>query len=169
MQKQCWAAVGLWAVTKGRHKAMTSASPKRPFSSGSLKTDGNQSSHSGRDVAAFTAWPVWCCYICALEKNQVPLFFSDWKKMMPTLPWSVCGVCKCAFSVCFFLSCCAINSGECYCLSYFMCHWLPQSLMKNVHCICKQSLFMAAFLLVSTFSLSSPPSKDLSSAHPAML
>lgn len=98
-----------------------------------------------------------CNYSLAIEKT------------MPTLPWSVCGVCMCAFSVCYFLSCCAINSGECYCLSYFMCHWLPQSLMKNVHCICKQSLFVPAFLLVSTFSLFSPPSKDLSSPHPAML
>lgn len=36
-----------------------------------------------------------------------------------------------------FLSCSSINSEECCCLSYFMCHWLPHSL-QNVACVWTQ-------------------------------
>lgn len=78
--------------------------------------------------------------------------------MMPALPWSVCGVA--AFSIFLLLSCSAINSGECCCLSYFMCHWLPQSVV-NVHGVYKASsclllhlfpLHLSASLLSNMFS-----------------
>lgn len=61
-------------------------------------------------------------YMCILKIGRNSSLADE--KMMPTLPWSVRGVA--AFSIFLFLSCSAINSGECCCLSYFMCHWLPQ-------------------------------------------
>lgn len=55
-----------------------------------------------------------------------------------TLPWSICGVD--AFSIFpLFIGLRERKREECGCLSYFMCHWLPQSVVKNVLCVCKAS------------------------------
>lgn len=60
--------------------------------------------------------------------------FSEWKNdATSALECIWCG------QFLLFLSCSTINSGECCCLSYFMCHWLPQSQVKNAHHIYKAS------------------------------
>lgn len=77
---------------------------------------------------------------------QNSFFTSEKIIIIPTLPRSVYGVA--AFSIFFFfLSCSAINSWECCCLSYFMCHWLQQSLLENFHCVRIYSLFLPASAL----------------------
>lgn len=127
----------VWIVTKQQHTATTSASPMHLFSSLKIKkSDGQwmQTLWKGLVHIHKSDWPVQChCHdiMCSLKIGRNSSLADE--KMMPALPWSVCGVAAFSIFLFLFLSCSAINSGECCCLSYFMCHWLPQSVVKNVH------------------------------------
>lgn len=147
----------VWIVTKHQHKPTTRASPEHLFST--VNSNGRVTASGCRECERHLymncAWiwlarPKWLhWHMCILKTGRNSSLSNE--KMMPALAWSVCGVA--AFSIFLFLSCSPINSGECCCLSYFMCHWLPQSAVKNVHCVYEAS----SCLLLHSFPLPYSP------------
>lgn len=150
----------------GRHKATVSAFSQQLFNTGGLSEESDGQSillpMDGTWASQFVR-ALWRrrddVAHCKIGRNSSARVKSA---RVPTLPRSVYGVA--AFSIFFFLSRSAINSWECRCLSYFMCHWLQQSLVKNFHCVHISSLFLPASALDSTFWLSLKLS-DLSSSR----
>lgn len=117
----CWATDGPESSQSDKHKAVSAASPEHLFSSVEIKQSDDRWMQTLRKTLAHvhkSDWPVQCHYtwqICILKTQSL---FGEWQN---DLPLSVFGVAT--FSV-FLRSCSAINSGECCCLSYFMCHRL---------------------------------------------